>query len=222
MKTIGQRIRELRKAQKRTLQDVGDLFSIKTSSVSNWETGKSTPTTEKLSKLARYFGTSVNYLLTGVDSKDSNPEPASLEPAEIGSFRVPVISYVQAGSWTTAEDPYPVGEGSQWLYTDQELSPSAFALTIRGDSMAPEYIDGERIIVEPALTPMPGDMVVAKNGSEEATFKKYRPRGVNEHGVEVFELVPLNTDYPTMYSDRQPIQIIGVVVEHRRKPRNRR
>lgn len=221
MKTIGQRIRELRKAQKRTLQDVGDLFGIKTSSVSNWETGKSTPTTEKLAKLARFFGTSVNDLISGTDAPHHVPA-AIFAPATMGGFRVPLISYVQAGSWTTAEDPYAVGEAAEWLYTDQEVSPSAFALTIRGDSMAPEYLDGERIIVEPALAPVPGDVVIAKNGHEEATFKKYRPRGVNERGAEVFELVPLNPDFPTLYSDRQPIQIIGVVVEHRRKPRSRR
>ncbi|MGL5041357.1 MAG: S24 family peptidase, partial [Aeromonas sp.] len=42
-------------------------------------------------------------------------------------------------------------------------------------------------------------------------------RGYGEDGQEVFELVPLNDDYPTMRSDRQPIQIIGSMVEHRRR-----
>ncbi|MGI4859741.1 MAG: LexA family protein, partial [Janthinobacterium lividum] len=62
----------------------------------------------------------------------------------------------------------------------------------------------------------PGDFVVAKNGSQDATFKKYRPRGVSLTGQEVFELAPLNDDYPTLRSDTEPLQIIGVMVEHRR------
>ena len=51
-----------------------------------------------------------------------------------------------------------------------------------------------------------GDYVVAKNGAEEATFKKYRVRGQDEKGRTIFELIPLNDDYETMRSDQQPIQ----------------
>lgn len=65
----------------------------------------------------------------------------------------------------------------------------------------------------------PGDYVVAKNGSEYATFKKYRARGVNENGEEVFELVPLNPDFAALNSAVEKISIIGVVVEHRRQMR---
>lgn len=58
-------------------------------------------------------------------------------------------------------------------------------------------------------------MNVTKDGCEEATFKKYRSHGIDEHGQEVFELVSLNDDFPIMYSDRQHIEIIGVMVEYR-------
>jgi SOS-response transcriptional repressor LexA len=61
--------------------------------------------------------------------------------------------------------------------------------------------------------------VVAKNGNGEATIKQYRPRGVNDKGQEWFELAPLNDVFPTMRSDLQTIQLIGVVVEHRRSTR---
>lgn len=56
-------------------------------------------------------------------------------------------------------------------------------------------------------------MSMAKNSSEELTFKKYRPCGIDESGQDVFGLVPLNDDFPTMHSDRQYIEIIGVMVE---------
>lgn len=58
-------------------------------------------------------------------------------------------------------------------------------------------------------------MSMAKNSSEALTFKKYRPCGIDETGQDVFELVPLNDDFPTMHSDRQHIEVIGVIVEHR-------
>lgn len=58
-------------------------------------------------------------------------------------------------------------------------------------------------------------MSMAKNRSEELTFKKYRLCGIDEIGQEAFELVPLNDGFPTMYSDRQHIEIISAMVEYR-------
>ncbi len=137
-------------------------------------------------------------------------------PADMGVKKIPLISYVQAGCWTGIVDNYLPGDAEDWLLTDLDLSPSAFALQIKGDSMLPEFKEGDRVIIDPNVEPLPGDFVVAKNGDNEATFKKYRPRGVNEQGAQVFELVPLNEDYPSMRSDSTQINIIGTMVEHRK------
>ncbi|HHQ4580583.1 TPA: hypothetical protein ACSP17_002821 [Aeromonas hydrophila] len=56
---------------------------------------------------------------------------------------------------------------------------------------------------------------MAKNSSEALTFKKFRPCGIDESGQDAFELVPLNDDFLTIYTDRQHIEIIGVMVEYR-------
>ena len=118
-------------------------------------------------------------------------------------------------------DRFEPGDADEFLLTDQDLSDNAFALEIVGESMLPDFQPGDRVIIDPSVLPQPGDFVVAKNGEEEATFKKYRPRGVNEHGQAVFELVPINPDYPSMRSDVMPILIIGTMIEHR-KYRKRR
>ena len=130
--------------------------------------------------------------------------------------RIPVLSYVQAGQMTEMRSPFSTGDVFEYLMTDLDLSEYAFGLVIRGDSMTPEFNEGDRALFDPALQPRPGDFVVAKNGDEEATFKKYRPRGTSVTGQEVFELAPLNDDYPTLRSDTQQLTIIGVMVEHRR------
>lgn len=87
--------------------------------------------------------------------------------------------------------------------------------------MLPEFKPGDLVIIEPEWDPRPGEYVAAKNGREEATFKKYRQRGFDASGNVVFELVPLNEDYPTIRSDETPLAIIGVMAEHRRKTRRR-
>ena len=151
------------------------------------------------------------HMLAGGD-----PGNANVRPGEVGFHRIPLISSVQAGRLTEALEPFPPGAAFEFLLTDLDLSENAFALEIEGQSMEPEFKEGDRIIVDPALQPQPGDFVVAKNGREEATFKKYRPRGIGQSGREVFELVPLNDDYPTINSENEPARIIGVMVEHRR------
>lgn len=93
-------------------------------------------------------------------------------------------------------------------------------MIIKGDSMEPDFKEGDRVIIDPETIPKPGDFVVAKCNCnaccDEATFKKYRPRGINAQGDEIFELVPLNEDYPTFHSETMPCYIIGTMVEHRR------
>lgn len=151
-----------------------------------------------------------------IGKDDSQTFDQNVAIAQTGQREIPVISYVQAGKMTEVIDPFVLGDGFETITTDLDLSAGAFGLVIRGESMLPEFRDGDKVIVDPAIEPHPGDFVVAKNGHEEATFKKYRPRGTGENGRMIFELVPLNDDFPTLHSERDHLQIIGVMVEHRK------
>jgi len=84
--------------------------------------------------------------------------------------------------------------------------------------MLPEFHEGDKIVIDPEVAPQPGDLVIAKlDGDDEATFKKYRPRGVDSTGAPVIELVPLNDDWPTLtITADKPGRIMGTMVEHRR------
>lgn len=138
---------------------------------------------------------------------------SNVEPVAPTERIIPVISYVQAGNWRDivdnnhSDDTIPA-RGEYGMYT--------FALRIMGNSMEPEFREGDVVVIDPDVAPTPGDYVVARNHVEEATFKKYRPRGISESGETIFELVPLNEDYAIMRSDQQTIQIIGTMVEHTR------
>lgn len=176
-------------------------------------------TAENNSRAAAFLGVNPDWLATGEGemlASGGRVEASNVIPASIGTRRVPLISYVQAGCWTEASDAATVGDGFEYLLTDLELSGSAFALEIQGESMLPEFRPGDRVIVDPEIQPHPGDCVVAMNGGQEATFKKYRPRGINERGDTVFELVPLNEDFAPMRSDQTPIRIVGTMMEHRK------
>lgn len=162
--------------------------------------------------------------LTAKSPEKGAPSITEKKPAGYGNFRpspashreIPVISYVQAGMMTEAIDPFSLGDGLETIATDLDVSDGAFGLIIEGASMEPEFKAGDKVIIDPALSPQPGDFVVAKNSHEEATFKKYRPRGTSERGDMIFELVPLNDDFATLHSERDHLHVIGVMVEHRK------
>ncbi|WP_428945266.1 LexA family protein [Pantoea sp. FN060301] len=137
-----------------------------------------------------------------------------LPVSEINTRRIPLISYVQAGE-LAVKSPIEALDGSfEYVMTDMDWSQYTFALRIVGDSMEPDFKAGDVIIVDPEIEPHPGEFVVAKNGEHEATFKKYRPTTIKD-GVQHFELVPLNNDYPSMNSAEHHITIVGTMVEHR-------
>ncbi|WP_017892516.1 LexA family transcriptional regulator [Serratia sp. S4] len=210
METLGQRLKRLRKAKKLTQAQVAKALKVSDVTIGYWERDLNEPGGKSLTGLARYFGVAEEYLLYG------KTDVSNVTPATLGSTRVPLISYVQAGVWTAESDARSLEGNIDYLLTEQTLSSGTFALKIKGKSMEPEFKEGDLIIVDPELNPLPGDYVVAKNGEHEATFKKYRARGVTQDGQDVFELVPLNPDYPTKNSLTEHIEIIGVLVEHRR------
>ena len=91
-----------------------------------------------------------------------------------------------------------------------------FGLKIKGDSMSPEYRNGDIIICEKVQNCENGDECVVMVNGDDGTFKKVIK---NENGII---LQPLNPNYsPMVYSnediEKLPVKIIGKIVELRRK-----
>ncbi|QLO85828.1 LexA family transcriptional regulator [Citrobacter sp. RHBSTW-00944] len=126
-----------------------------------------------------------------------------------GSF--PVISWVSAGQWMEAVEPYHRRAIDRWYDTTVECSEDSFWLDVRGDSMtAPVGLslpEGAAILIDPEVEPINGKLVVAKlEGDNEVTFKKL----VIDAGRRF--LKPLNPQYP-MIEINGNCKIIGVVVD---------
>ena len=189
--------------ESRTSQkQAASLLGIQPQGVSNWRSRGIPP--GKHAAVAALMGVSVEAL---------TDNGGNIIPVRAGGHLVPLISFVQAGRPTPVP---PDMNHDDFLNTDMEVPEDAFGLEIRGDSMEPEFHEGDRVIINPQIAPHPGDFVVAAvDGYEETTFKKYRLRGIDENGNDIIELVPLNEDYAPISSLQVPIRIIGVMVEHR-------
>lgn len=118
--------------------------------------------------------------------------------------RVPLISWVQAGSAQEAIDLFQPGVADEWIPTTAPVRAHTYALRVEGESMAPKFQPGMIIIVEPDMAPDSGHYVIAKNQDGETTFKRL----VRDAGVLL--LKPENSQYPTHRLD-DGYEVIGVV-----------
>ena len=200
--SLASRIRQRRQELDLTQTELAERAGISQQSVESIENGR-TKKPRNIIEIAKALQSHPEWLLNG-----KNVMPME----EINSRRVPLLSYVQAGLFKDA-NPITDCEGNfEYILVDDEISANAFALRVEGDSMTPEFKEGDIVVIDTEIWPNPGEFVFAKNGGNQGTFKKYRPTGI---GTGEFELVPLNPDYPILNSHDYQISLIGVMVEHR-------
>ena len=65
---------QLLQKYKMTAYKVAKEAGVTQTALSNWKTGKSTPTTKTLQKLADYFGVTIDYLMTGTEEEEKEPQ----------------------------------------------------------------------------------------------------------------------------------------------------
>lgn len=204
--TLAERAKQRRIELNLTQTEVADAAGVTQQTIEALENDK-TKKPKNILSIAKALKCDPEWLMYG---------RGNVTPALMGARQIPLLSYLQAGSYRE-HMPITAYDGKfEFVITDMDWSPFTFALKINGDAMEPEFKDGDVVIIDPEIVPRPGEFVVAKNGSQEATFKKYRPTGIDTHtGLEKFELVPLNQDYPILKSDETQLIIIGTMVEHR-------
>lgn len=215
---FGLRLKEARKAAKMTQAELAKKVGIGQSTIAELE--KTGNGSSHVPAMAAALKCSAIWLSKG-DGRMDDGFDANVQQVALGMRPYPVISRIQAGALCEIATPYGPGDGFDVEFGDDDASQWSFFLEIEGDSMLPDFRPGDRVLIDPDVTPRPGDFVAARNTKQEATFKKYRVRGINESGQEVFELVPLNDDYPVMRSDERHLVVIGTMIEHRRKFRRK-
>ena len=178
-------------------------------------------------KMAAGLGIEVADFSPRLAEKQRNLFGANFEPVSSTFKKIPLLSYVQAGmprDGGQTQGVITAIENGDFVYGDPGTPDDYYALRVVGRSMEPDFVEGDIVIVAPSLAPSPGDIVVARRcdtsaDTFETSLKKYRPRGYDESGRVIFELSPINEDYPTLHSERDKLDVIGVIVEHRRKLR---
>ena len=62
--------------------------------------------------------------------------------------KVPLLNWVRVGQWHEASDAFQAGDADEWIESDVK-DAHVFALRVKGDSMEPEFNEGDIIVVNP-------------------------------------------------------------------------
>lgn len=205
---IHERIRQKRRELGLTQQALADKAGVNRVTVTGWEKGDYQPNGVNLQQLAEALETDARWLTDGIVSTEANVRFSKLNNPR-GEY--PLISWVSAGNWCEALEPYHRKSIDKWYETTVHCSEDSFWLEVKGDSMtAPSGLsipEGMVILVDPEVEPSSGKLVVAKIDTDnEATFKQYIVDAGNHY------LKPLNPQY-RMTAINGNCRIIGVVVD---------
>lgn len=202
--TSGQRITKLRKERDLQQKEVAAAIGMNRIVLNRIELGKRPLRDDEAVALADFFHVTTDYLLKGVTA----------QPRDKKGVRIPVLGRVVAG--------IPI-EAVEEILDYEEITPELaatgefFALQVKGSSMEPTLRDGDVVIVKKQPTVDSGDIAIVLVNGNDATVKEIKesPAGITliGHNVAVYT--------PHFYSNHDieslPIQIIGKVVEMRRK-----
>lgn len=132
----------------------------------------------------------------------------NITPGPESKGEVPLISWVQAGDWCEAIDLFEVGDAERWLPCPVNHSEKTFILRVQGESMEPEYRDGDLIFIDPLVQAgHNSDIVVRLENANTATFKRLQIVG-GKHYIS-----PINKDWPEpVIPIDERAQICGVVI----------
>ena len=220
------RLKTARKYAKLTQAELAERIGVTQVTISDLERGKNASSTFSFD-MARLCGVNPEWLINGKGEmipsiQKINPvgfDANVIENDERLSRFAPVISWVQAGNWKEAQQPYSVESADEWEQVSATDSANTFWLRVTGDSMTSPYgvsvPEGSLIKVDPEKPYFNGSFVVARvvneaTGHYEATFKKL----VSDAGRQT--LMPLNDRYDKI-SVSESCEIVGVVTEVRIK-----
>jgi len=116
---------------------------------------------------------------------------------------VPLLASVPAGN--TAMMFYPE-HVDRYVTVDNIKDPSAFALQVKGNSMAPKIENADIVVVSPQQDVRNGDICVIRVNDEDV-LKKVKFEGDGVH------LIPLNPTFKTVVVNKRDVMFVWKVVK---------
>ena len=209
MSRVGKYFKKKREEAGLSLREAAELVGgITHQHIMEIERGSTSPTFNKVMRLLKAYNSDMQEFL-----RETGYLPTNVEPAEMLARKIPVISWVQAGQWAEVDVSFGPRDAENWIDTDVQ-GEHVFALVVKGNSMEPEFIEGDTIIVRPQAKVNNGEFVIVRNHNNEATLKQIKKIGKRRI------LHPLNKKYTDIeLSGDQEYVVVGKVVEKVKRKR---
>lgn len=226
---LGDIIKQYREDHQMSLQDFANLIGTSRSYIHmleknvNPSTNKPiNPSIETLKLLANAMNMDLDFLLKQLDSEQQiylNEEEYKKQFEKTDVLGNPVVSLPLVG---TVKAGYNYLAQENWVGTvDVETSlvgdgKDYFALKVKGDSMAPVFVENDIVIIKKQNDCESNEFAVVIINGDEGTLKKIKK---TDNGII---LQPLNPAYgPVMYTREEmetiPVIIVGVVKQLKRE-----
>jgi transcriptional regulator with XRE-family HTH domain len=209
--TLGNRIRNARLAARLTKTALAARVGVSRTAVGQWEKDESVPRKDNILAMAKELGVPPHTfdLFGGGNSVTHLRENADRKLILLLHWND--LRHVRGGKVSmTALLEHEYIEG------DSLISSESFAVKLEDESMEPTFYRGDIVVLDPAVTTQDTDCVLVRlRDSPKHVFRHYVPRRGG-----AFDLVAENPEFPTVTSNSSTqVEVLGVMVEHRRKRR---
>lgn len=142
---IAIRIKEVAKAKHVVISEMLDRINLSKNTMSNFKT--SMPKADNLAKIADYLDCSIDYLMGRTDIMEFSHKPINKQMKN--AVRMTILPYYRtpssAGSGSILFDDVPVEYIN--VPKNAETEKADFVVEVRGDSMEPQFYNGDHVLV---------------------------------------------------------------------------
>jgi len=201
---IYERIKKIADQKGIAISKIEKSCGFSNATIKKWKTSQ--PAADRLQQVSTYLQVDSNYLL----GRNDTPHPSNEIPPN-GFVMMHVIGSISAGYDGEAIeellDDYPVTCKAFHGYSPEDC----FVLRVKGESMFPNFHEGDYVLVHRQPSVDSGDIAVIMHNDAEATLKKV----LYNYGEDWLELIPNNPQYPTKRiegTELQSCRVLGKVL----------
>lgn len=216
--SISDDIKTARKASGKTQQDVADFLKVSIQAVSQWENGRTLPSSGNLMQLAKFLGLQIQEKVD-IHSVLWDADATS------GMTLAPLVKWHDYADWGLYNLDLFAVENDKGLFPEHlfgvhwKPKGEIYALKVHSNLMEPEFKINDVIIIDTGRAPERGDFVIVKTDKlPSVRLGVYEPMGVDAHRAPVFAIKRTHPESkePIIINSEDPGTVIGVVREKRR------
>ena len=208
---FSERLLKIRQLYGMTQEEMAQRLGTSKQVISRYEHNQRSPKIGVAQKYAEILGVPVNYLL----GEDEKTYPSGVYEADLIEF--PIIGRISAGYNGQAIEE-ETGESVYIMSSDiaGHDRDEFFVLQVSGNSMYPQFLDGDKVLIQRCESVDSGSIAAILYNGDEATLKKvvYAP------GCDWMELIPINPEYQPKRIEKEDLnkcRVLGRVRQLIRK-----